>query len=238
MKISKLTGGLLVSLLLSASVTIAENDYPAADFQPKVVFQDTEYKHSGSSSSSSKKAGGEVSMADSNYPAANFEPKVVFEDTGYKHSKGEVGATSKSVSGQNVNVEQSSEASASGDGEESSMNLILGLIAVAIAGLVFNRNQFFSSIKNIKTKKKAPQRRKNKVQQTTVAANSEANDGTSGVARYLETKVAPVPSGVAKYLEERVGTSSSGVAKYVAKQKISARLASVTGVEKYLKDRG
>lgn len=234
MKMSKLTGGLLVSLLLSASVAIAKNDYPAADFQPKVVYQDSEYKHSGSSSSSSKSSSGEVSVADSNYPAANFEPKVLFEDTGYKHTKGATGTISKSVSAQNVNVEQSSEAATDGDSEESSMSLILGLIAVAVAGLVFNRNQFFS---NIKKQKKAAPRRKAKVQQA-VAASNNSNGDSSGVARYLETKVSPAPSGVAKYLEERVGTSTSGVAKYVAKQKISARLASVTGVEKYLKDRG
>lgn len=234
MKISKLTGGLLVSLLLSASVAMAESKYPAADFQPKVVYQDSDYKHSGSSaSSSSKKAGGEVSVADSNYPAANFEPKVVFEDTGYKHTKGKAvtASSSSSSSAQNVNVEQNSTDTTS-EGDESSMGLILGLIAVAVAGLMFNKNQLFSNIKSVK---KATPRRKARVQQA-VASNTDG-ENASGVARYLETKVTTAPSGVEKYLEERVGTSTSGVAKYVAKQKISARLASVTGVEKYLKDR-
>ncbi|MCK5477870.1 MAG: hypothetical protein KAI44_03040, partial [Methylococcales bacterium] len=59
----------------------------------------------------------------------------------------------------------------------------------------------------------------------------------SGVDKYLESKVEATPSGVEKYIEER-NTSVSSVSKYVAKQKVTARLAAVTGVDKYLKDRG
>jgi hypothetical protein len=58
----------------------------------------------------------------------------------------------------------------------------------------------------------------------------------SGVAKYLEGKNGAEPSGVTKYLDER-NTAVSTVSKYVAKQKITARVASVTGVEKYLKDK-
>jgi hypothetical protein len=224
-KISKLTNGLLVSLLLSVSVVEAENKYPATDFQPKVVYQDTDYKHSGSSSASSssnKKSTGEVSVADSNYPAANFQPEVLYQDKGYKHSKGNVGnaASTEYASG-------SSEQSTEGQAEESSsLNLTIGLAILAFAGFIFYSKS---------TKKAKPAKRR------TVAASKPvveaSGDAVSGVAKYLESKVGTKPSGVAKYLEDRDSSPVSGVAKYVAKQKVSARLASVTGVEKYLKDR-
>jgi len=225
-KISKLTNGLLVSLLLSASVVEAENKYPATDFQPKVVYQDSDYKHSGSSASSSssnKKSYGEVSVADSNYPAANFQPEVLYQDKGYKHTKGNVGnaASTEYASG---SVEQSTEGQAE---ESSSLNLTIGLAILAFAGFIF-----FSK----STKKAAPARRRSVATSKPVVEAS--GDAVSGVAKYLESKVETKPSGVAKYLEDRDSSPVSGVAKYVAKQKVSARLASVTGVEKYLKDRG
>ena len=224
MKISKLTNGLLVSLLLSASVVEAESKYPATDFQPKVVFQDSDYKHSSSAPSSSGASVGEVSVADPDYPAANFQPEVLYKDDSYKHAKGNVSSSSSNVSSSSAGgtaVEQTESA------EDSSMSLILGLGILAVAGFVFYSKN---------AKKTAPAKRRPAPR--AAAAVVSANDGAvSGVDKYLESKVGVQPSGVAKYLDER-NTSVSGVSKYVAKQKVSARLASVTGVEKYLKDRG
>jgi len=227
-KISKLTNGLLVSLLLSASVAEANSDYPATNFQPKVVYQDSSYKHSGStSSSSSSSSKGEVSVADPDYPAANFQPEVLFEDSSYKHTKGNEG---KSIRTEFVKhyAEEQLEASDAGDGESSSLDLIIGLAILAVAGFVFyNKN----------AEKSAPAKRAPARRAATVSAS--ANDSSaSGVAKYLESKVGAKPSGVAKYLEDRDSSPVSGVSKYVAKKKVSARLASVTGVEKYLKDKG
>ena len=222
MKISKLTNGLLVSLLLSASVVEAESKYPATDFQPKVVFQDSDYKHSSSAPSSSKSSVGEVSVADPDYPAANFQPEVLYKDDGYKHTKGSVSSSSSSVSSASTEQTANTESSS----ESSSMSLILGLGILAVAGFVFYSKN---------AKKTAPAKRKPAPR---AAAVVSANDGAvSGVDKYLESKVGVQPSGVSKYLDER-NTSVSGVSKYVAKKKVSARLASVTGVEKYLKDRG
>jgi len=228
-KISKLTNGLLVSLLLSASVAEAGNDYPATNFQPKVVYQDTEYKHTGSASSSSSKSTAEVSVADPAYPAANFKPEVLFEDTSYKHTKGNEG---KSIRTEFVKhyAEEQIEASEPAASDDSAMSLIIGLAVLAVAGFVFYSKNASKSA----PAKKAPARRA-----ASAPAQTVANDGSvSGVAKYLESKVGAKPSGVAKYLEDKNSAQVSGVAKYVAKKKVSARLASVTGVEKYLKDRG
>lgn len=224
MKISKLTNGLLVSLLLSASVAGADSKYPATDFQPKVVYQDSDYKHSGSSAStSSSKAVAEVSAADPDYPAANFQPEVLYQDKGYKHSKANPVASSSSAS--STTSSDAGEQSAEADAGDSSMNLILGLGILAIAGFVFYSKN---------AKKTAPAKRTAVAKPATVVASGDA---VSGVDKYLESRVETTPSGVEKYIEDR-NTSVSSVSKYVAKQKVSARLAAVTGVDKYLKDRG
>lgn len=226
MKISKLSNGLLVSLLLSASVVEADSKYPATDFQPKVVYQDSDYKHSGSAPSSSKSTG-EVSIADPDYPAANFQPEILFEDKSYKHTKGAVAKSySSAASSSTTTVETNNTSEEAGD--DSSMNLIFGLAILAIAGYVFYSKN---------APKTTPAKRK-RVAPAERAQVTSSDGSVSGVAKYLESKVGAKPSGVAKYLEDRDSAPVSGVAKYVAKKKVSARLASVTGVEKYLKDRG
>ena len=227
MKISKLTNGLLVSLLLSASVAEANSDYPATSFQPKVVYQDSDYKHTGSTKSSSSSASkGEVSVADPSYPAANFKPEVLFEDSSYKHTKGNEGKSIRTEFVKNYAAEQI-EAAEAAESSDSSMDLIIGLALLAVAGFVFYSKNAVKSA----PAKKVPARR-------AAVSSTASDDSTSGVAKYLESKVGAKPSGVAKYLEERDSSPVSGVAKYVAKKKVSARLASVTGVDKYLKDRG
>ncbi len=227
MKISKLTNGLLVSLLLTASVAEANTDYPATNFQPKVVYQDADYKHTGSlSSSTTKVSKGKVSVADPAYPAANFQPEVLFEDKNYKHTKGNAGKTLRTEFVKHY-AEEKLEANSESD--DSSMSLLMGLAVLAIAGFILYSKNATKSV----PVKKVPARRE--AAAAVVIAN---DDSVSGVARYLESKVGDKPSGVAKYLEDRDSSPVSGVAKYVAKKKVSARLASVTGVEKYLKDRG
>jgi len=228
-KISKLTNGLLVSLLLSASVAEANSDYPATDFKPTVVYSDSDYKHSGSLDSSSAKAStGEVSVADPAYPAANFQPEVLFEDSSYKHTKGNEGKSIRTEFVKKYAEEQIAANTPDASAEDSSMNLIMGLAVLAVAGFVF----YSKNAPKSAPAKKAPARRQ-------AAAVVASNDGSvSGVAKYLESKAGAKPSGVAKYLEDRNSSPVSGVAKYVAKKKVSARLASVTGVEKYLKDKG
>jgi hypothetical protein len=244
-KISKITNGLFVSLLLTASVaSAADSEYPATSFEPKIVYQDTDYKHSGSAdsiSSSSSKA--EVSVADSAYPAANFQPEVLYQDDKYEHKDAKVTAAKASASKSSASSESSSSAAVSasndsaesvGSSEDSSMDLVLGLGILAIAGFVFYGSSAKGGSSAKKAKKKAKPAAK-KVQSRKVFASADGS--VSSVSKYLEGKATTEPSGVEKYLEEK-NTSVSSVSKYVAKQRISARVASVTGVEKYLKDKG
>ncbi len=221
MKVSNLTNSLLVLLLFSVTAVEAENKYPATDFQPKVVYQDSNYKHSGSSAAASTSSR-QVSVSDSNYPAANFQPEVLFQDNNYKHTKGSLSNASASEASAAVESSESSEAS-------SSSNMLLGLMLIAVAGFLFYKK---GNEPGAPAKRKAAGRK--------VVAASDAG-GASGVARYIESKAGPLVSGVAKYLEERESVAASGVAKYVAKQKVSARQAeaeNASGVEKYLRDRG
>ena len=61
----------------------SDSQYPASDFQPKVVFIDEDAAATSSSSSNSNRCPDQQAKVkqteyDPNYPAASFEPKVVY----------------------------------------------------------------------------------------------------------------------------------------------------------------
>jgi hypothetical protein len=212
-KIDKLANFLIVVLLLSSPLVGAESKYPAADFKPKVVYQDTDYKHTGSSSASSSKSVSRKSVADPKYPAANFQPEVLYQDKNYKPSETSSGTTASS-SESNASDDQV-------DGGSAIPSEMLGVIVLVLAGLVFyiKRSKFDTQ----------PSGKK--------AERSTNENGTTGVAAYLSRKM-PKLSGVDKYLESRENFPSSGVAKYMAKKVVSIKEAAVlkkTGVEKYVR---
>ncbi len=60
----------LFGLTLVTPSAMANSDYPASDYQPKVVYIDKEATQASSGGSS----------FDPDYPAANFQPKVVYLD--------------------------------------------------------------------------------------------------------------------------------------------------------------
>jgi hypothetical protein len=231
-KMRKLASLALVPMIFSASAVLAKSDYPASDFQPKVVYNDSSYKHSSSESVSSSSASSqaEVSKADPNFPAANFKPEVLFHDAGYQH-KADVVKTSKSsassASSSAVSESDSQPVTGASEKSDSSLSAILGLVVLAVGGYLFLNKKGSGKVAS------APRR----ASYTTSAAAS-SDSSVSGVSKYLQTKVGEKPSSVAKYLQEKDSAPVSGVSKYVARQKVSARLASVTGVEKYLKERG
>ncbi len=73
---NKFITGLLLAATISMPIVASANsdsDYPAANFQPKVIFSDD----SVSSTSSNT---GKTSSFDPDYPAANFQPKVLYVD--------------------------------------------------------------------------------------------------------------------------------------------------------------
>ncbi len=63
-----------VSLSLLSNVAMATGDYPAADFQPKVVYIDEDAVAKAGPGSQQQTA------YDPDYPAASFQPKVVYID--------------------------------------------------------------------------------------------------------------------------------------------------------------
>lgn len=59
-----------VSTPLTAFANSDDSQYPATNFQPKVIFADE----------SVSKTSAESSEFDSNFPAANFQPKILYVD--------------------------------------------------------------------------------------------------------------------------------------------------------------
>ena len=231
MKMNNLTRGAFALLLLASTAAGADQQYPAADFQPEVLFQDSDYIAKNSPSATPAKAPASTPKTssstpashdvDSKYPAANFQPEVLYSDPNYKPSvsvkvsasKAEVGSTS---------VESASTAAASK--EESSMSsYLIGLVVLALAGFYFFKNRSTATVQ-----KKA-------------SAPVKASYALTGVAKYLN-KVSG--TGVSRYLEKQVKptTATTGVAKYMAKQQAASPKATAakaaTGVEKYMRDRG
>lgn len=223
MKMNNLTNGLVATLLLASPIVGAETEYPAADFKPKVIYQDIDSSKSASAPAKQTKSV-ESTESDSKYPAADFEPKVLYKDADYKPSKfAGTSSTSERATTSEVAVSEAVKVE-----EESMMTYLLGLVAFAVAGyLFFTRRE---------TKAKASDSR----------AYSSHASGLSGVARYLRKHNMGAVTGVARYLESQVvaeksSAVTSSVEKYLEKQAKSAKEKSAqagTGVEKYMRDRG
>lgn len=219
MKKNELTKAVLTALLLASSSVMAASDYPAADFQPKVIFSDSGAQPAGGSSSAG--AASKSVEADSKFPAANFEPKVLYSDVDYKHTQA---APSASKSSASSTASATSDAVASSEQPASSNNNLIGLLALAAVG-------FFLYNKKATVKTAASSAASH------VAANVDT--GVTGVEKYLE-KQGITKTGVAKYLDKQGANPATGVAKYMAKQIVKDReaaAAKATGVEKYLRDK-
>ncbi|RLA26117.1 MAG: hypothetical protein DRQ62_00510 [Gammaproteobacteria bacterium] len=236
MKKNNVQKGIFAALLLASPFVTAGTQYPASDFQPKVVYQDKDYQHEGSTSSSSSASAstGKKAAADANYPAATFEPKVVYQDKDYKHSSG--AASSKSIPlamwEEKVDAAIEEKYAEEAGAEGSSMNPLFAVLVLAIAGFLYFKNS-----KGTTAQPKAGARAR---RVAAPAANFRNAEGVSGVAKYLQNKI-PKLSGVDKYLQANQSAPKSGVAKYVAKKVVAAKQAAsekTTGVEKYVRKKG
>jgi hypothetical protein len=226
-KINELTKGVMAALLLTSSLAMAE-DYPAADYQPKVLYTNPDYNAAASSSSAAKPAAKakevEVVEQDANYPAANYQPKVLFTDPAYKHDKSAPQAASGSSVASSVASSESESVGSTPSEEKGSTNSLLGLAVLAAAGVFL-----YSKKSGSKSGATAGS-----------AASYVDAGGATGVEKYLD-KIGANKTGVAKYLEKQDSNPATGVAKYMAKQIVKDReaaAAKATGVEKYLRDRG
>jgi hypothetical protein len=237
-KKNNLTRGAFALLLLASTAVGADQQYPAADFQPEVLYQDSDYIAKNSSSASTAKSpvsapktassAAASKEVDSKYPAASFEPEVLYHDPNYKPGVSLKTTVSKEKIGLNQ-AESQSEAPVSVKKEESTMtSYLIGLVVLALAGFYFFKNRSTATVQ-----KKAPA--------APPAKTSYAL--TTGVAKYLN-KVSG--TGVSRYVEKQVKSASAsattGVAKYMAKQQAASPKATAakaaTGVEKYMRDRG
>lgn len=217
--------GTIATLFLISTVVVAEDKYPASDFQPKVVYQDEEAgKSSTSSSSSSSSAASSSSSGDSQYPAANFQPKVLYSDDNYKHS--EPSYSSSSASGTSNVAGGSSTTTAAVQKEESSVGYLLGLIVLGAAGFMLYKKGALGSIGS------GP---------SAVSSRPVSPSGLTGVGRYLlRTSGTGVSRYIDKHAKSAAEASATGVAKYLAKQGSAgaSKSQSSTGVEKYLRNKG
>lgn len=229
MKQNNLTNGLMAAMLLASPMVGAETQYPAADFQPKVIYQDAEQiaKHS---EAAQKSGSASASQEDSRYPAANFQPKVLYKDKDYKPSPS---STAAPVSTKQQSKAASSETVAAGETEKSKQggNNWIFFAVLAVAGIIFFNRRSKSA-----TQAGADYRAASRT------SGGVAGDysGTTGVARYLNRTMG---TGVSRYLEKQAKTEKAitGVAKYMAKQTVSAKAKAsenITGVEKYMRNRG
>jgi hypothetical protein len=232
-KKNNLTRGAFALLLLASTVAGADQQYPAADFQPEVVYQDNDYiaKNSPATTAATAPTPKATSNAtaskevDSKYPAADFQPEVLYHDPNYKPTQSVKATVSKEDVG---SKQEESVNSTAASKEESSMSTyLIGLVVLALAGF------YFFKIRGKATVQK-------KTQAAPPAKTSYAL--TTGVAKYLN-KVSG--TGVSRYIEKQVksasATATTGVAKYMAKQAATPKTTAAkaaTGVEKYMRDRG
>jgi hypothetical protein len=233
-KNKQLTNSLFAVVLLASPLVNADQKYPASDFQPEVVFQDSDYISKSSKTETvpavAKKITKEVetTVDDPKYPAANFQPQVVYSDDNYKHNESLKASSVKAV--EKVAVESSQEVAivetAAAKKEDASMNYIIGLVGLIAVGAFLFKKQSAGS--------------ESKSSPSSTAAATVNRSASTGVARYLN-KVSG--TGVSRYIDKKVKTTTpaTGVAKYVAKQVVAAKTTSAqakTGVEKYMRDRG
>jgi len=192
-----LTNGIVAALLLASPIAGAETKYPAANFQPEVIYQDSEYigKQGGQAKAASKAkaAPAKASRADSRYPAANFEPEIVYQDAEQIEKVARAAATTRRAPSAGVS---GAEAGKSGGIME---NYWFGLVALALAGFAV----LYS--------------RRPKPEVSEAPAYAIDTSGLTGVARYLRMKAMSGPTGVQKYIEKH-GKEFTGVEKYLRRR--------------------
>ena len=230
MKKKNLTKGAFAVLLLSSAVVSADQQYPAADFQPEVLYQNPDYIAKSSPQATTKAAPAAKATSnesattahDVKYPAADFQPEVLYHDPNYKNMESVKAAASKTVASSS-SEDQSSSTKAVAEESSSMISYLIGLVLLAGAGFYF-----------FKKTARTP------AQKNTPAPVRKSYAVNTGVAKYLN-KISG--TGVSRYLDSHVKSVSAatGVAKYMAKQAVSSKETAVkaaTGVDKYMRDRG
>lgn len=233
---NKINTGFFALLILASFGAGADSKYPAADFQPEVVYQDKDLinKNSGSvkapDSVKAVRLEPKDTVVDSKYPAADFKPQVIFHDEKYVPSK--VTPSSKHTSAQvevGVTNDAGVEKQTNNKTQSTTTNYLIGLFALVAAGFFLFKNQGKCTHKT---------KTKTKNEKAVAKTYSKHPSGLTGVAKYVNRVSG---TGVSRYIDKNVKTAKTGVAKYVAKKAISSKAKNteaVTGVEKYISNKG
>jgi hypothetical protein len=263
---NKLTKGVFLALLLISTVAGADQQYPAADFQPTIVYQDSNIAKANTAPAAAAKAAPiATAEIDSKYPAANFQPKVVYSDPQAQHSNAAAtqvanAASVKSVSSKSTEADAKypaanfqpqvvySDANYKSSSSASNSESKIQDTTVEVSGTAAKANESDSSYLIALIGLVAAgffffkNQSNSEIGTENVKASTAAkvSGGSTGVARYLNRISG---TGVSRYLEKqaKIQTPVTGVAKYMAKQVISAKAEkaeAATGVEKYMRDRG
>jgi len=215
--------GTIAALFFISTVVVAEDKYPASDFQPKVIYQDEDAGKSSASPSAStppSSSGG----GDSEFPASSFQPKVLYTDENYKHSEP---SYSSSAGGSSGDSGGATGAPGAIQKEDSSAGYLLGLIVLVAAGFMLYKKGALGSIGA-----------------ASASSRPASSGGLTGVGKYiLRTSGTGVSRYIDKHAKSAAASSASSVAKYLARQSTSAKSAgegqtAATGVEKYLRNKG
>lgn len=249
---NKLTKGVFSTLLIASTIASA-GEYPAANFQPTIVYQDSSIKEIATTTKTPATVSKETSNtapqeADSKYPAANFQPQVVYSD-----SKAQSVATASSSS----TVEKNHSSSNEVDSKYPAANFQPHVVytdtkassSVETVVKSVPSNSSVSTVEeNIAPTTKAKEsdssyllalvglvaagffffrgQDNSNVKTGSAASTGEApakTRGATGVARYINRVSG---TGVSRYLEKQAKkTPATGVAKYMARQAITAKTA-------------
>lgn len=243
MKKNTLTLGIYAAMLLSSTLAIAEDEFPAADFQPKVIFQNSTV--SESSQSANTPVSSETSATDSNYPAADYQPKVLYQN--------ESASTTSSAAPSAINEQPKTQSTTTVDAEHpaadfqpkvlfsdtehkttpaknvgaSAATVSSKTTASAIAAEDDEEEASDYSLFGIGllalvaiglTRCKSICKLRAATSDTNPPSTHAKNNGKTGVANYLDTHNKSTLSGVAKYLANKSEAKPTGVENYLRKR--------------------
>lgn len=238
MKTNNLIKASIAAALMTGLQAHAESQYPAADFQPVIISQDSALisKHAEATKSSSSQEPSKPSMSSSSSSSASSY------------------SSSKTVS-----------APVTAPKEESNLPLILAGVGVAAAAFWFMKKGGNKSaatpVASAPIAAQAPAASgatgvARYVEQISSSAPTAASASKTGVQRYVETLPAAAPAkaitGVEKYIKSLPASAAkaaeaapaaaqkaaTGVERYIGSLPQAAKPASDTGVAKYLKANG
>jgi hypothetical protein len=218
-----LPNAVFAALLLASPVAGAATQYPSANFEPKVLYQDADYI---------AKSGGKPASSAASRSSSNSSSAVTSSPSAARSEVAAATAPARAESAPEVS-------SGGGVGQIVKENVaILGIIGGLIGFVVWSSKRPGSKDPAVK-------------RTAAVAASSAAPaaSGETGVARYLKTipgaAIASVAeTGVARYLKSLSGAAiasaaETGVGRYLKNLPATAiASAADTGVARYLKSRG